>query len=158
LRSALPLLGEEFFVIYGDSYLDVAVEPIYSVYIASGAPALMTVFHNQNRWGASNVIFDGRRVLRHQKAQAEGEQMDWIDFGLSVFRRQVIASWLAPEPCDLSELTGSLAARGLLAGFAVARRFYEIGTAEGLAATEHYLREKAASQPIGRGSIIAANQ
>ena len=28
LRRALPLLGETFFVLYGDSYLDIALAPV----------------------------------------------------------------------------------------------------------------------------------
>jgi NDP-sugar pyrophosphorylase family protein len=152
LRNALPKLNDNFFVIYGDSYLNVVVEPIYAAYLASGASALMTVFRNQNRWGASNVAFDGQRVLRHRKAQADVERLDWIDFGLSVFCRQVVETWQEPDPFDLSGLTGALADRGLLAGFAVTQRFYEIGSAGGLATTEDYLRRS------GDQSLFASNE
>ena len=32
LRRALPLLGEHFFVLYGDSYLDIAYAPVQAAY------------------------------------------------------------------------------------------------------------------------------
>src|SRR5262249_11294290 len=63
LKQALPQLGEVFFVLYGDSYLDVALKPIYEAFDVSGGPALMTVFCNEGRWDTSNVLFDGTNVL-----------------------------------------------------------------------------------------------
>ena len=49
LMRALPLLGDEFIVIYGDSYLDEPFAPIVEAFRASGQPALMTVFRNEGR-------------------------------------------------------------------------------------------------------------
>ena len=67
LRRALPLLGEAFFVLYGDSYLDVAMPPIELAFHRQNLPALMTVFRNEGRWDTSNVLFDGSRVIRYDK-------------------------------------------------------------------------------------------
>src|SRR5207302_1164522 len=41
LRQALPLLGKTFFVLYGDSYLDISYLPPLIAFRRSGAPALM---------------------------------------------------------------------------------------------------------------------
>src|SRR5437868_694583 len=43
LVQALPYLGESFFVLYGDSYLDCDYRAVASTFAASGCPALMTV-------------------------------------------------------------------------------------------------------------------
>lgn len=142
LRAALPLFGEEMFVLYGDSYLDIEVEPAYVTYQASGAPALMTVLCNRDRWDRSNVIFDGIMVRCHDKAACGQPNVEWIDYGFSIFRTAVIAEWPAPDPFDLSMVTCALASSGRLAGFEVTKRFYEIGNPEGLAETEAYIRRK----------------
>ena len=68
LRRALPMLGEHFFVLYGDSYLDIAYAPVQAAYRESGLPALMTVFRNEGRWDTSNVLYDGNKVVRYDKA------------------------------------------------------------------------------------------
>ena len=44
LRNALPHLGPEFLVMYGDTWLDTAFAPIVAAFYNSGKPALMTVF------------------------------------------------------------------------------------------------------------------
>ena len=38
LRHALPMLGEQFFVLYGDSYLDISYAPVQAAFRRSGRP------------------------------------------------------------------------------------------------------------------------
>ena len=142
LRHALAHLGENFFTLYGDSYLDVEAAPIHAAFLAACAPALMTVLHNRDRWEASNVVFDGSLVRAHDKAARGQPGLEWIDYGFSVFSRVVIEGWPSPDPWDLSALTGALARQGRLAGFEVTQRFHEIGKPEGLAETAAYLRRR----------------
>jgi NDP-sugar pyrophosphorylase family protein len=143
LRAACGRFGEHVVTLYGDSYLDIEVEPVWAAYRASGADALMTVLHNRDRWDRSNVRFDGRLVLSHDKQSLREPGVEWIDFGLSIFRTDVIANWPAPDPFDLSELTKRLAAERRLAGYPVTQRFYEIGGPRGLSETDAYLRARA---------------
>ena len=138
LRRALPMLGENFFVLYGDSYLDIAYAPVQAAYRASGLPALMTVFRNEGRWDTSNVVFDGKHVVRHDKRDRT-EDMAFIDYGLGVVNSDIIRAW-KDEAFDLSDLYGSLAREGRLAGFEATTRFYEIGTPSGLAEADSHLR------------------
>jgi dTDP-glucose pyrophosphorylase len=142
LRRALPLLGDAFFVLYGDSYLDVALRPIELVFRRQKLPALMTVFRNEGRWDTSNVAYDGTRILRYDK-RSRTPDMRYIDYGLSILTADALAGEAAERPFDVAEVYSGLAARDMLAGYEVFRRFYEIGTPAGLAETDRYLREGA---------------
>ena len=71
LRQALPVLGEDFFVLYGDSYLPVNFLAVQEAYKASKKPALMTVLLNGDRWDKSNVVFEGGRLVEYNKMQIE---------------------------------------------------------------------------------------
>jgi len=142
LRLALDerVLDESFFVLYGDSFLPVEFEPVGSAFEASGSPALMTVLKNAGRWDRSNVIYAEGRVSLYAKHADPPTQarMQYIDYGLSVLRRDVIAG--IPETAfDLSAVFHGLSLQGLLAGYEVTERFYEIGSAEGLRDLEEYL-------------------
>jgi D-sedoheptulose 7-phosphate isomerase len=139
LRRALPLLGETFFVLYGDSYLDVALDPILLAFRRSGVPALMTVLRNEGRWDTSNVLFDGARVVRYDK-RAPTSDMRYIDYGLGILSDDTLSECDANLSFDLADVYAKLAAAGRLAGYEVTRRFYEIGTPEGLAQTDTYLK------------------
>lgn len=142
LRRALPLLGDSFFVLYGDSYLDIAYRPVARAFEGTpGSGALMTVLANDDRWDTSNVVFAGGRILKYDK-KAREPAMRHIDYGLGVLRSNVLAQWPAPDPFDLADVYTRLAAEGRLAGYEVATRFYEIGSPQGLAETEAYLKTR----------------
>ena len=65
-------------------------------------------------------------------------RMQYIDYGLSVLGRDVIAA-IAESVFDLSAVFHRLSLEGQLAGYEVTERFYEIGSPEGLRDLEKYL-------------------
>src|SRR2546421_2607178 len=141
LRAALDHLGDEFLVMYGDSWLDIAYAPVVEAFRASGAPALMTVFRNEGQWDTSNVWFEDGRIRLYDKRERL-PQMQHIDWGLSLVRAEVLAEHPAHEPFDLAEGYSDLSRTGQLAGYEVTTRFYEIGSAEGLKETDALLRKR----------------
>jgi NDP-sugar pyrophosphorylase family protein len=138
LRRALPELGSNFFVLYGDSYLPCNFAHVEQAYLTSGKPALMTVLKNENRWDRSNAIYRDGVVSCYDKRQVS-EEMRYIDYGLSALNADIFQRYHAGSVFDLAELFSALAAEGRLAGYEVRERFYEIGSPEGLAETERYL-------------------
>ena len=141
LRAALPLLGQRFFIMYGDSYLDTRFAPVYEAFLRSGLPALMTVFCNADQWDSSNVEFTDGLIKRYDKVNRTSS-MRYIDFGLGVADARLFADSGLPGSFDLADLYRGLVSRKLLAGFEVHDRFYEIGSPAGLAETDAYLRQK----------------
>jgi NDP-sugar pyrophosphorylase family protein len=138
LRQALPLLGQSFFVLYGDSYLDCDYAEIEAHFTASGKPGLMTLFHNKNRWDRSNIVFHDGVISRYDKAHSTPE-MEYIDYGLGILRAEVLQAYREGTPLDLEAVYQDLIARGLLAGFVARQRFYEIGSLQGLEETRRHL-------------------
>jgi MurNAc alpha-1-phosphate uridylyltransferase len=138
LKRALPRLGEAFFVLYGDSFLPIDFAAVKNDFIASGKPALMTVLKNDNRWDKSNVVYRDGKLIEYNKQQTRPE-MEHIDYGLSIVRREVFDNTPDQEPFDLAGLYHQLSVTGQLAGHEVYQRFYEMGSFEGLQETEAYL-------------------
>jgi NDP-sugar pyrophosphorylase family protein len=138
LKRALPLLGGWFFVLYGDSYLPIDFRPVAERFQRSGKLGLMTVFQNEGRYDASNVVFrDGEITVYDKKTKAP--DMRHIDYGLSLFRSSAFDDWPANQPFDLADVLQRLVARRQLAGYEVKERFYEIGSPAGLAELEALL-------------------
>ena len=139
IKRALPLLGEEFFVLYGDSYLPVELAPIVEFFRHSCRSGLMTVYRNEGRYDTSNVVFrDGEIVVYDKKSKLS--EMRHIDYGLSLFKSSVFDAYAADQIFDLSEVMGKLVREKQLAGFEVRERFYEIGSPAGLAELETLLQ------------------
>jgi NDP-sugar pyrophosphorylase family protein len=138
LRAALPDLEDELLVLYGDSYLDLDYQAVIQSFRASGKPALMTVYRNQGRYDTSNVVFKNGHLQKYSKRDRTPD-MEFIDYGLSAFERDVFLELREGEASDLADLMTSLVARGLMTGLEVTKRFYEIGTPASLAECERYL-------------------
>ncbi|MEA2977395.1 MAG: N-acetyl-alpha-D-muramate 1-phosphate uridylyltransferase [Alphaproteobacteria bacterium] len=144
LRKALPHLGAEFLVMYGDSWLDTSYAPVVKAFRASGKSALMTVFRNEGRWDRSNVWFANGGIQRYDKREPM-PQAQHIDWGLSAMRAEVLRAQPADRPIDLADIFSELARNHDLAGYEVGTRFYEIGSAEGLAEADALLRSRSQS-------------
>lgn len=149
LRLALDSgsLDEAFFVLYGDSYLPISMPAVEQAWRRSGLPALMTVMRNDDRWDLSNAAFADGRVTVYDKRRPDHlrGRLRWIDYGLSVLTRPVVAEAIAPgERADVADLYHELSRAGRLAGLEVDGRFYEAGSPDGLRDLEQYLaREEA---------------
>ncbi len=137
IKKALPLLGDEFFVMYGDSYLDTDFAPVYQGFTASRKKGLMTVLHNKNQWDKSNVVFKDGVIVKYSKT--DNDDMEYIDYGLGLLKKPVFSDYPEDEPIDLARIYSNLVDSKQLAGYMVNNRFYEIGSAEGLSETEEYL-------------------
>jgi NDP-sugar pyrophosphorylase family protein len=141
IKRALPLLGDEFFVLYGDSYLPVEYRPIAEFFRHSGKLGLMTVYRNEGRYDTSNVVFRDGEIAVYDKKNRPPE-MRHIDYGLSLFKAAVFNSYSADQPFDLAEVMSKLVREKQLAGYEVRERFYEIGSPAGLAELETLLQSK----------------
>lgn len=138
LRRALDAGGLDgwFLVLYGDSFLPIDFRHVGRAFLAQRRPALMTVYRNEGRFDAGNVRFAGDQVTLYQKAkkgEAAPREMNFIDYGLSALRRDLVAERVAAgEVADLADLYHRLSVEGSLAGLEVAERFYEIGSPSGM--------------------------
>lgn len=145
IRRSLPELGDAFFVLYGDSYLECDYAAIERAFLASGKSGLMTVCRNDDRWDRSNVLMEAGRIVRYDK-QGRTPDMRHIDYGLGVFTASAFAG--RPDgPFDLAAVYQELLANDNLASVEVLDRFYEIGSPAGLAATrDHIARTETTSR------------
>ncbi len=139
LIRALPMLGENFYVLYGDSYLPIDYPAAGRAFLVAGLEGLMTVYENRDRYDTSNVWFEDGRIRVYDK-QTRLPQMRHIDYGLGVFRAAAFAGYPRGEVVDLATVQTDLCRRSQLAGHEVTQRFYEIGSPAGLTELDQLLR------------------
>ena len=138
LKRALPKLGPQFFVLYGDSYLPIEYAPIARRFQSSGKLGLMTVYRNEGQYDTSNVVFQDGEILVYDK-NARRPEMRHIDYGLSLLKAEALEEWAQGEAFDLAKVLQQLLKQGQLAGYEVRERFYEIGSHAGLTELEALL-------------------
>jgi len=141
LKRALPLLGEQFFVLYGDSYLPIDFSAVQNTFISRKKLGLMTVLENKNSWDKSNVEFSNGEILEHNKINIRTD-MHHIDYGLGLLKTVALESYTQKELFDLSNLYNALSLAGQLAGYEVFERFYEIGSPQGILDAQDYFLQQ----------------
>ena len=138
LQRALPLLGDRFFVLYGDSLLTCNLADIDRAHQASRRRCLMTVFENDGRWDTSNIVYRDGEIVAYDKVHRRPD-MRHIDYGLGVLTPAALAGYPHGERLDLATVYQDQLRAGQLAAYEVRTRFYEIGSHEGLEETRRYL-------------------
>jgi NDP-sugar pyrophosphorylase family protein len=131
IRQALDLLRGPFYVLYGDSYLPCNYAAIQFLFDAHTQPALMTIYHNHDKWESSNVEMVNGKIVDYNKKQYS-PRMEYIDYGLGMFRPSVFDNLPEAQPIDLADIYQTLISSGNLLAYEAKERFYEVGSFEGL--------------------------
>jgi len=139
IKRACQILGEHFFILYGDSFLPVNFSLIEKAYFQEKKPALMTVLKNKGRWDKSNAYFKDKCVKYNKKKPQKN--MDYIDYGLTIVRNSIFSDFPSNEVFDLADVFENLSNKSLLAGFEIYDRFYEIGSINGLNDTIEFFKK-----------------
>lgn len=140
--KALPLLGGQFAVIYGDSYLPINYAEAEKVFLDSGSPALMSIYKNVGKFDKSNIAFKNGQIERYSKNKVDVD-MEYIDYGLEYFEASVFDGKQVGQSFDLALLLESLITSKKSAVFEVHKRFFEIGSFQGIKDLEAYLESGA---------------
>ncbi len=141
VRKAAQLVDGPFFVLYGDSYLEINYLAVAQAYKKSGKKGLMTVYRNNNRLDKSNLIFRRGLIKRYSKNEVT-PQMRHIDYGLTIINKEQLKSFPAHRKFDLSAIFQKLIKKNEMAAVEVKKRFYEVGSPSGIQALEVHLARK----------------
>ncbi len=131
ILNALKYLDQNFFVIYGDSYLDINFKEISSFYEKQNKLGLMTIFKNDNLYDRSNVIYRNGKIIEYNKSVNKPE-MNYIDYGLGILSKNAFNPFINQKNFDLEEVYKYLLKEDELLAYEVNSRFYEIGSKKGL--------------------------
>jgi N-acetyl-alpha-D-muramate 1-phosphate uridylyltransferase len=141
VQKALPLLGDMFWIMYGDSYLDADYSPVLRFFLSCCKKGLMTVFKNDDKWDRSNIQYADGMIVKYDKKE-KARELQYIDYGLSLLRKEAFARFAGRDVFDLAEVYVDLVNNAGMLGFEMLQRFYEIGSPEGIAETERYIMLK----------------
>jgi MurNAc alpha-1-phosphate uridylyltransferase len=140
IKNALPMLGQSFAVIYGDSYLPIKYSAVEEEFLGCGLKGLMTIYANCNEFDNSNVEYSHGVLINYDKTTNDS-RMKHIDYGLTYFQARAFDKFLEASSFDLSDVYNQLLKEKEVYGFEVDDRFYEIGSLQGIDDFSSYLRK-----------------
>ena len=139
VKKACRILGENFFILYGDSFLPIDFSLVEKSYFLQKKPALMTVLKNEGHWDKSNAYFKDKCVEYNKKNPQKN--MHYIDYGLNVVKNSIFYNFPSNKAFDLADVFEDLSSKNLLAGLEIYDRFYEIGSINGLNDTIEFFKK-----------------
>jgi len=140
LKNAENLLEDTFFVMYGDSYVFVDFNKVYSYFSKQNKLALMVVYQNFDKFDSSNIVINNELVTKYSGEKTK--EMTYIDYGVSLFRKKTLKDIPTDVFYSTNDLFTNLTKQKELLAFEVKKRFYHIGTPEALAEFKKYVVTK----------------
>jgi mannose-1-phosphate guanylyltransferase / phosphomannomutase len=141
LKNAEGLLGREFLVVNGDTYLDIPYGEFSREFVAGDAAAIIAAYKPDTVNGtlpadkvSCNLAVDvAGKVRLYRKKQPEG--LTYVDAGVLGMRKAVLEKMRAGEAFSLEEtIFPQLIAEGQMRAWVTQEPFYDMGSPEGLKA------------------------
>lgn len=140
LKNAESLLQDTFFIMYGDSYVFVDFDKVYSYFKKQNKTALMVVYQNFDKFDTSNIIINNEKVAKYGGEKTK--ETTYIDYGVSLFRKKIFENIPADTFYLTNDLFSKLVKQKELLAYEVKKRFYHIGTPEALKEFKKYIETK----------------
>ena len=137
VKNAESLLNNEFFIMYGDSYLTVDFQKAYSFFTQNNKLGLMVVYKNNDKYDKSNIIIKDNMVVGYGEKDAV-----YIDYGTSILRKKALDIVPKNTFFTTGELFTKLIEQQELLSFEAKERFYHIGNPEALEEFRSFIRSR----------------
>ena len=126
INKSLKYLKKNFFVIYGDSYLNFNLNRMAN----KTNFAIMAIYKNDNKFDRSNVKINNTNII-YDKSNKIKNDLNYIDYGVSYVNKEVFKN-IQKKKFDFSIVMQNLSKEKKLKGYIVKKRFYEIGSYNGI--------------------------
>ncbi len=135
--KSLKYLKNNFFIIYGDSYLNFKLKNLEK----KKNLATMAIFKNNNKYDKSNIELKNFKKILYYKDK-QNYQLQYIDYGVSYVDKKIFKGIKKNTKFDLSEFFEKISKKNKLNGYKIGKRFYEIGSYSGIKDFKNYLNKK----------------
>ena len=138
IKNCLKNINNDFFVIYGDSYLSINYNIIYKQFVKNKKDLLITVFKNKNKYDKSNLFIKNNKILEYNKNSNKAQH---IDYGALCINKKAFIS-VKSNKFDLREIIIKQIKNKNISFFEAKKRFYEIGNKVSLKEFKNYAKKK----------------
>jgi NDP-sugar pyrophosphorylase family protein len=131
ILHAYKFLDDNFFIIYGDSWLDINFINVAKTFALSKKKGLMTLIKSSLvKEHRPNVIFKKNKIVEYNKNK-KSIDFKFIDYGLIAMKKDILSKYnlnFINKKFDLKKIIKSMIATHDLVGYIVKTRFYTIGS------------------------------
>ena len=133
ILNAYKYLDDLFFVIYGDSWLNVNYKIVAKKFLNSKKSSIMTLINvSLVKNHRPNILLKNNKITSYKKNSSD-KSFQYIDYGLIAFKKDIFSSFkknFIIKKFDLKKIIKRLIKDKDLIGHVVKKKFYTIGTPE----------------------------
>lgn len=137
IKKSIRLLKDQFYVIYGDSFLNFKLKDLKIINKFS----IMAIYKNLNKYDKSNVKRKKKDFILYKKFKKK-QKFKYIDYGVSLLNKKIFKDFKINKKFDLSVIFERISKENKLKGFIVKKRFYEIGSYNGIKQFNNYIKNE----------------
>ena len=141
LIHALPLLDENFLMMYCDNYCPINFENLEDSFFKNNAAVQLSVYSNKDHYTKDNVIVNDGKVFAYDKSRKQ-PGLAGVDIGYALIQKTVVSSLTKNVGNFEKAVYGNLVQEGKLYATVTDHRYYSIGSFERLSLTEEFFKEK----------------
>ena len=128
LKRNLKFLPKEFFLTYGDSYLDFDYSKIRKKFKSTNKN-IITIYKNKSSKHKNNILVKKNKIIKYDK----NKDFNYIDYGLFYFRNQDLMKYrINYTKFDMSEFIKKLIKSDKFEFVKSKKKFQECGSIEGI--------------------------
>ena len=139
VKNTESLIEDVFFIMYGDSYLSVDFQKVYSYFTQNNKLGLMVVYKNYDKYDKSNLIVENNIVVGYSENDRT-KDMIYIDYGTSILRKKALEAVQKDTMYSTGEFFSDLIKKRELLAFEAEKRFYHIGNPDALEEFRNFIR------------------
>lgn len=140
IKIAEPLLDSRFLLMYCDNYWPMRFEPMWRHFLASGAPAMITVYSNKDRYTRNSVRVEADgRVSIYDKSCSD-PALNGVEISYAIIEKEVVGLLNGDNCLFETAIYPALTARKQLAGYVSDHRYYSVGALHRLPLTENFFQ------------------
>lgn len=133
ILNAKKYLHDNFFITYGDSWLDINYKKIANELVNSKYCCIMTVIKSSLiKNHMSNVALEGNKIVAYNKKNNIKKKFKFIDYGLLVMKKDNLIYFKNKKNFDLSMIINYLINNNSIKIHKVKKKFYHIGSLDGI--------------------------
>ena len=142
IKKALNYLDENFFILYGDSYVRINLKNLQKYFLKFKKKGLMTIYKNQNKYDRSNVGKIKNKYFYDKNKKNKKLKYNFIDYGINLLNKKAFFYFKNKKKFDLSEVFYLLSKKESLVYKEVNKRFYEIGSFKGINELKNFFKKR----------------
>jgi len=153
LKLAEEKIRDDFFVIYGDSFLPIDYAGFGSTFKSAGAEGMLSVYrdpHGVTTVKGNVALSSDGKITRYDKKTDDPELM-YVEAGVLAFQRDVLSRIPADQIVSLeNDIYPELIHERQLYGYVTTQRFFDIGTESRIRDMEAWLRHDYLKDAVSR--------